>query len=213
MEEFRGQLEALSNKMGECQNQLSLMREKLAAEVFLNHVNNIRETFAKSIEASPDKSNRKDDSGISFDSTNRDDLNDSNVNSLIGNVEDKNGIAEDQGNIVRNSLFEDDACAADDGISTSDCKMGECSKKRSSRNRLEANFQLMKENATKSISNEDAIQEETSGKYPNESCNSCSSNDTIIHNNKVKATSFKSEVECVTIRPKFAGRRLQKNLS
>ena len=195
--------------MGECQNQLSLMREKLAAEVFSVHVNNNKETFSIPIEAN---SNSKDDSGISCESGNRNDLHDGNFNF---NVEEKNGIAEDEGNLVQNTLFDDDACATDDGISTRDCKMGKFSKKRSSRNQLEANFQLMKENATKSISNEelDAVQEEIVGRKPNESCNSCSSNDTIIHNNKVKATSFKSEVECVTIRPKFAGRRLQKNLS
>ena len=178
------------------------MREKLAAEVFSNHVNNNKGTFAMTIEASANDSNGKDDSGISCDSSNRNDL----------HLDEKNGIAEDDENRIRNTLFEDDACAADDGISTRNCKMREFSKKHLSRNQLEANLQFKKENATKSNSNEDAIQEETSGKYTNESCNSCSSNDTIIHNN-VKASSLKSEVECVTIRPKFAGRRLQKNLS
>ena len=155
------------------------------------------------IEASANDSNGKDDSGISCDSGNR------------NNLDEKNGIAEDDENLVRNTLFEDDACATDDGISTRDCKMGEISKKCLSRNQLEANFQLMKENATKSISNEelDAVQKNIVGKLPNKSCNNCNSNDNIIHNNKVQAGSLKSEVECVTIRPKFAGRRLQKNLS
>ena len=95
LEEFRGQLEALSNKMGECQNQLSIMREKLAAEVLLNYVKDNNQTFAVPFEANPDHSDSKDDSGISCDSVTR--------NDNFMNAEEKNDIVADKGNHVENS--------------------------------------------------------------------------------------------------------------
>ena len=61
-------MEILSIKMGECQNQLSMMREKFAAEVLMKQVRSCKkQTFSTSTEASPDMTNNKDDSGISCD--------------------------------------------------------------------------------------------------------------------------------------------------